>query len=239
MNMASSLAATTASSEALSERSFVRLGGLAGVLLALGSLAAVAIYYTLVPTAQRLPITDANAYLASLAQEPTGTLLFQGVYAFLALCALVGIIATYYHIRQLGEAWAFFATLVGAIAAAGTVLSSVYQFANLQYLAAHPAIGQQTAATFDAPTPVNPLGVMGFGLTAIWFLVIGLFFLRGANQPWLLGVLALVAFADLIAGFVASAAGIGPVMLGAALIAGAVGGPIFWLWQGLRLWRDA
>jgi hypothetical protein len=227
------------STEALSDRSFVRLGGLAGILLALGSLAAVAIYYTLVPAAQHLPVTDANGYLASLAQDSMGTLLFQGVYAFIALCALVGIIATYFRVRALGEAWAFFATLVGAIAAAGTVLSSVYQFANVQYLAAHPALGQQAAVTFDAPSPVNPLGVMGFALTAIWFLVIGLFFLRGANQPRLLGILALVAFADLVAGFAASIAGSQTIMIGAALIAGAVGGPVFWLWQGLRLWRDA
>jgi hypothetical protein len=227
------------STEALTERSLERLGGLAGILLALGSLVAVAIYYTLVPAAQRLPVTDAKSYLASLAQDSMGTLLFQGVYAFIALCALVGIIATHFRVRALGEAWAFFATLVGAIAAAGTVLSSVYQFANLQYLAAHPALGQQAAATFDAPSPVNPLGVMGFALTAIWFLVIGLFFLRGANQPWLLGVLALVAFADLVAGFAASIAGNQTIMIGAALIAGAVGGPVFWLWQGLRLWRDA
>jgi hypothetical protein len=237
--MATSTAMGTPATEGLSERSFIRLGGLAGILLAFGSLTAVAIYYTLVPAAQHMPITDANGYLASLAQDPTGTLLFQGGYAFIAFCALVGIIATYFRVRQLGEAWALFATLIGAIAAAATVLSSVYQFANLQYLAAHPALGQQAAATFDAPSPVNPLGVMGFALTAIWFLVIGLFFLRGVNQPRLLGVLALVAFADLIVGFVASVVGISSLMLGAALIAGAVGGPLFWLWQGLRLWRAA
>jgi len=81
--------------------------------------------------------------------------------------------------------------------------------------------------------------VMSFALTAIWFLVIGLFFLRGANQPRLLGVLALVAFADLAVGFAAAIAGNQTIMLAAALIAGAVGGPIFWIWQGLRLWRDA
>jgi hypothetical protein len=236
--MASSTMAAS-STEALTERSLVRLGGLAGILLALGSLAAVAIYFTLVPAAQHLPVTDAKSYLASLAQDSMGTLLFQGVYAFIALCALVGIIATHFRVRALGEAWAFFATLVGAIAAAGTVLSSLYQFANLQYLAARPALGQQAAATFDAPSPVNPLGVMGFALTAIWFLVIGLFFLRGVNQPRLLGILALVAFADLAAGFAASIVGSQTIMIGAALIAGAVGGPIFWLWQGLRLWRDA
>ena len=234
--MTSSTATAASSTEALSERSFVRLGGLAGILLALGSLTAVAIYYTLVPAAQHLPVTDAKSYLASLARDSMGTLLFQGVYAFIALCALVGIIATYFRVRALGQAWAFFATLVGAIAAAGTVLASLYQFANLQYLAAHPALGQQAAATFDAPSPVNPVGVMSFALTAIWFLVIGLFFLHGINQPRLLGVLALVAFADLAVGF---AAGNQTIMLAAALIAGAVGGPIFWIWQGLRLWRDA
>jgi hypothetical protein len=76
---------TASSSEALSKRSCVRLGGLAGILLALGSLAAVAIYYTLIPAAQHLPVTDAKSYLTSLAQDSVGTLLFQGVYAFIAL----------------------------------------------------------------------------------------------------------------------------------------------------------
>jgi hypothetical protein len=74
----------------------------------------------------------------------------------------VSIIATQFRVRTLGEVWAFFATLVGAIAAAGTALSSVYQFTNEHYLATHPAPGQQAAATFDAPSPVNPLGVTGF-----------------------------------------------------------------------------
>ena len=55
----------------------------------------------------------------------------------------------------------------------------------------------------------------------------------------LLGVLGLVAFADLFVGFVASIAGIGPLALITALIAGAVGGPLFWLWLGLYLWREA
>jgi hypothetical protein len=130
--MASSTIAAS-STEALSERSFVRLGGLAGILLALGSLAAVAIYYTLAPAAQRLPVTEAKSSLASLAQEAMGTLLVQGVYAFIALCALVGIIATYFRVHALGEAWAFFATLVGALAAAGTGLSSVDQFATCHF----------------------------------------------------------------------------------------------------------
>jgi hypothetical protein len=37
----------------------------------------------------------------------------------------------------------------------------------------------------------------------------------------------------------AAAAGVSLVALGTGLIAGAVGGPIFWLWLGVLLQRDA
>ncbi len=236
----STISTTVGNAVGLSDRSFARVGALAGVLLAAGSLAAVGVYYTLVPQAQRLPISDPAAYLASLAQDSSGTLLFQGLYAFIAVCALVGILATYRVVRAAGEAWAFFATVVGSVAAALTLVASVFQYANLAYLAAHPALAEQAATTFGAPAPVNPLGVVTFGLTSVWFLVVGLLCLRGPNQPRLLGVLGLVAFADLLFGFVTSVAGSDPQLpLGAAFIAGAVGGPVFWLLLALRLWRTA
>jgi hypothetical protein len=81
------------------------------------------------------------------------------------------------------------------------------------------------------------LGVLNFGLTPIWFLVTALLMLP-TDLPRLLGYLGLVACADLMFGFVTSVAGIPALSTVAALIAGAVGGPIFWLWLGVLLRRE-
>jgi hypothetical protein len=230
---------STRMSAPLTNSSFVRLGGLAGILLAGTSLVSVAAFYALVPTAQRLPVTDVDAYLASLVHNPTGTLLFNGLYALIAFWAVIGLPAVYYRVRAAGEAWAFFATLVGEIAAVGTLVNALYQLALLRFLAAlTPHAADLARALFQAPSAANPLGVMTFGLTAIWFLVSARLLL-GTDLPRLLALLGVVAFIDLAVGFIASVANAQVVATYAALIAGAVGGPAFWLWLGLLLYRDA
>lgn len=187
----------------MSDRSFQRAGAYAGILLAITSWAAVAVYYIF------------------------GLAPFQGLYALIGFWALVGISAVHYRIRDASPAWAAFATLIGVIAAVGTIAGALYQVAWLQS-------GQTTLA---AVNPANPLNVMTFGLTGIWFLVASSLLLRTAGMPALLAVLGFVAVADLEVGFVASLAGIVPVATLAALVAGAVGGPLFWLWLGIVLLR--
>ncbi|HEY4688674.1 MAG TPA: DUF4386 family protein [Anaerolineae bacterium] len=223
----------------MSDKSFVRFGGVAGILLGISAWVAVALYYALVPAAQQLPVTDANAYLASLAQNSTGTLLFNGLYALIALWSLIATVAVYYRLRSVGEAWAFFAVLIGAFNAAATIVASLQQLAHLKYLATLYQTAPETAAiALGEPAPLNPFNLMTAGLTSIWFLVTALLILR-SEMPKLLGYLGLVAFADLAVGFVASLASIPLVPVIAAGIAGAVGGPIFWLWLGVLLRRDA
>lgn len=225
---------------AASNQSFIWFGGLAGILLAVTSWASVAEYYALVPKEQQLPVANVNAYLASLHANPTGTLIFNGLYALLAFWALVGIIASYYRIREAGEAWTFFATLVGAIAAVGTILNGVYQLANLRYLGSiyTPDAPDSIVTTlFNAQPPTNPLDVITFGLTGVWFLVVAVLMLR-TNLPKLLAVLGFVAVADLAFGFVTALAGNATLPVYAGVIAGGVGGPIFWLWYGILLLRN-
>ena len=71
----------------MSDRSFVRAGGYAGILLAITSWAAVAAFY------------------AGLGQE-----LFQLLYALIAFWALIGIGAVREVIRPSGQAWSRYAT---------------------------------------------------------------------------------------------------------------------------------
>lgn len=192
------------------DRSFVRFGGLAAILLALTSWADVLEYAAFVqPGATVL-----------------GLQLFQFLYAVIAFWALFAIVAVYYRMRSMGEAWAFFATLIGVAASVGTMAAAMYEVANLRQAA--PLVGA---------SPTNPLGVMSFGLTGLWFLIANLLLWR-TTAPRALVLLGFVAAADLFAGFVAGLSGNGGGVYLTSLIAGAVGGPIYWLWLGRRLRRD-
>src|SRR5581483_1602542 len=101
------------SSRDVSDRSFVRFGGLAGILLAITSWAAVILYYT----------------AAAGGQDLVGLETFRLLYALTAFWALFGIVAVHWVVRSQGEAWSFFAALVGVVASSGTTASSPYQVA--------------------------------------------------------------------------------------------------------------
>ena len=107
------------------------------------------------------------------------------------------------------------------------MVAAMYEVANLRQ---NPPLA--------AASPANPLGIMTFALTGLWFLVANLLLWR-TRTPRVLVLLGFVAAADLVAGFVAGLSENGGVVYLAALIAGAIGGPIYWLWLGRLLRRDA
>jgi hypothetical protein len=195
----------------MDDRSFVRFGGLAAMLVALTSWAAVLAYAGIVQPDGAGP----------------GLQIFPFLYALVAFWALFAIVAVYYRVRSVGEAWAFFATLVGIAAAGGTMVAAMYEVANLRQNP--PLVGV---------SPTNPLGVVSFGLTGLWFLIANLLLWR-TTTPRVLVLLGFVAAADLFAGFVAGLSENAGVVYLASLIAGAIGGPIYWLWLGRQLRRDA
>ena len=195
----------------MDDRSFARFGGLAAILLALTSWAAVLAY----------------AALVQPGDSAVGPQIFQFLYALTAFWALFAIVAVYYRMRSVGEAWAFFATLVGVAASVSTMVAAMYQVANLRQ---NPPLA--------GVSPTNPLGIMSFGLTGLWFLVANLLLWR-TKTPRVLVALGFVAAADLLAGFVAGLSENGGVVFFSSLIAGAIGGPIYWLWLGRLLRRDA
>ena len=205
---------------AVDDRSFIRFGGLAAILLALTSWAAVFTYATLAQPAPDAQLTELTNYFL-------GRQIFQFLYALIAFWALFAIVAVYYRLRIVGEAWSFFATLVGVAASAGTMVSAMYDLANLRQ---NPPLA--------GVSPTNPLGVVSFGLTGLWLLIANLLLWR-TRTPRLLVLLGFVAAADLLAGFVAGLSENGGVVYLASLIAGAIGGPIYWLWLGRLLRRDA
>ena len=194
----------------------MRFGGLAGILLAVTSWAAVASYYT----------------VAQAGQDLVGLETFRLLYALIAFWALFGIVAVYWVVRTQGEAWSFFATLVGVIASVGTITASLYQVS-----ATRSALLSNTTS-ISAASPTDPLSVMTFALTGLWFLIANLLLWR-LRVPRLLVLLGFVAAADLLAGFVGALSANDAFTTLAAVVAGAVGGPLYWLWLGVVLRRLA
>ncbi len=202
------------------DRSFARFGGLAAILLALTSWGAVLAYATLAQP-------DANTQLVEATNARIGLQVFQFLYALVAFWALFAIVAVYYRARAAGEAWAFFATLVGVAASVGTMVAAMYEVAGLRQ-----------SPPLTGISPINPLGVMSFGLTGLWFLIANLL-LRRTTTPRVLVVLGVVVAVDLLAGFVAELSANRGIVFLAGVFAGAVGGPIYWLGLGRQLRRDA
>jgi hypothetical protein len=197
----------------MDDRAFVRFGGLAAILLALTSWAAVFAYGALVQP------DDPEARI--------GLQIFQFLYALIAFWALFAIVAVYYRVRAAGEAWAFFATLVGVAASVGTMVAAMYEVANLRETP--PLVGA---------SPANPMNVMSFGLTGLWFFVVNRLLWRSA-APRALVFLGFLVAAVLFVGLVAGLSENGGTVYLASVFAAAVGGPIYWLWLGRQLRRDA
>ncbi|MDQ2951997.1 MAG: hypothetical protein M3R54_07010, partial [Chloroflexota bacterium] len=193
----------------MSDRSFLRFGGLAGILLALTSWAAVASYYS----------------VAARGADAIGVQVFQLLYALVAFWSLFGIVAVYWVTRPFGEAWSFFATLVGIGAALCTITSSLYGAAVLRELIVRSELRSPVTA------PTDPLNVMSYALTGLWFLIANLL-LRKAGYPRLLVALGFVAVADLLVGFFGALSGQASLVTYAGIVAGAVGGPLYWIWLG-------
>ncbi len=196
----------------------MRFGGLAGILLAITSWSAVVAYYT----------------VAKGGTDLVGMQVFDLLYALTAFWALFAIVAVYWVIRPQGEAWSFFATLVGVVASIGTMTASLYRIAAIR----DALLANATSAPSGA-SPTDPLSVMTFGLTGLWFLIANVFLWRMSAMPRLLVLLGFVAVADLFAGYFGSLSGLDGLVTLAGIVAGAVGGPLYWLWLGLRLRRMA
>jgi hypothetical protein len=222
----------------MNNRSFIQFGGLAALVITLTAWMAVALYFVLVPPAEQRPTADAGAYLVSFAANPAPTTWFTALQAVNAFASLFAVTAVYYRLRSSGQAWAFAAVLIGAVTAVMWMYALAHQIEMTHYAAALYGDGQTALALalFNAPSAVNPYLLSTSGLAAIWFLITGLIMLR-SRQPKLLGLLALVAFADLAIGFVGAVIGSQMLSIITAVIAGAVGGPLFWLWWALILLR--
>jgi hypothetical protein len=147
------------------------------------------------------------------------------------LLSTVVLVAVYERLREPGGPFARLALLLGTVAGIGSAVHGGYDLANV--------INPPTI-TFSLPNPIDPRGLLTFGVTAIAVAVIAWLILRSGAFPRRLAYVGFAAAFLLVVIYVGRLTILdpeSPVLLVAALLAGFVVNPIWYVWLGLELRR--
>lgn len=221
----------------MDDRAFDRIGGAASAAIAGLSLLYAIAFLVVTPAAQRE--ADVDAFYRSYLDDPTGAriaavcLLLSGLAAGPAVVALAR--------RYAGNAPAAlsWATILGVTAGLATAAHGLANLLGVDELARDYAGGDAAtraaiAVAHSSPSAVDPRGLATFGLAGVVALVLGLA-VRPDNDR--LGLLGVVLGVDMVVLFLATAIGIGPLVLLSGGLASVVLGPIWWVSVARLLWR--
>ncbi|HKX20020.1 MAG TPA: hypothetical protein VJT33_18610 [bacterium] len=135
-----------------------------------------------------------------------------------------------------GEGLSLWALLLGVAGVMGAAIHGGYDMAS----AVQPTA--QTAAPADAPSPVDPRGLLTFAVTGLAFVIFGALISGGGPLPRGLGSLAYVQGALLIILYLGRLTVLvpsSPVIVIPAIVSGFITGPAWYVRLGLALRRPA
>jgi hypothetical protein len=142
--------------------------------------------------------------------------------------------AVYERLRPVNEPAALWALLLGIVGVMGAAIHGGYDLAA----AAHPF----AAASPDAPSQVDPRGLLTFGVTGVALIMFGRLITAGTVLPRGLGSLAVLQGALLVLlylGRLIILAPTHPVIVIPAILSGFLAGPAWYIWLGLVLRHSA
>jgi hypothetical protein len=157
-------------------------------------------------------------------------------FVFLLLGGVLGtaVLAAVYRLtRDVGEGFALWGLLLGAVGVLGSAIHGGYDLAR----AIHPAMGLP-----GVPNAIDPRGFLTFGLTGLGLLILASLIRRVGAFPAGLGTLGMVLGLLLVAVYVARLFILDPnepLLLGLAGVTGLVVHPWWFLWLGRSLRRAA
>jgi hypothetical protein len=156
--------------------------------------------------------------------------LFLALGGLFTTAVLTGV---YGRLRQTDPLFALWAFLLGIAGGIGAAVHGGYDLAN--------AINPPAEFVMELPNPVDPRGLLTFGIAGLAVIVISWLIGRGEGFPkglsylgYLLGFLLILLYlARLIV-----LAPTNPLILVPALLTGFLINPIWYLWLGYSLWRS-
>ena len=175
------------------------------------------------------------AFLVVSRASPEAGRLWSAIFLLLGgLFSTGALTALFERLRNTkGEGLALWALLLGLAGVMGAALHGGYDLAG----ALHPA---QAGPPSDAPSQIDPRGLLTFAVSGLALIVFGALISGGAAVPRGLGTLAYAQGALLIIlylGRLIVLAPTSPVIVIPAILSGFIAGPAWYVWLGVVLRR--
>lgn len=160
-------------------------------------------------------------------------MLLSGLFLMLGgLLTSAALVAVYERLRETDVSFALLALLLGIAGALGSAVHGGYDLAN--------AINPLVAVPPDLPNPIDPRGLLAFGVAGAALLVVAWLIVRGGQFPRGLGYLAYLSAVLLVVLYLGRLTILDPlnlVVLVPALLNGFLVNPALYVWLGLVLFR--
>lgn len=158
--------------------------------------------------------------------------LLSGLFLMLGgLLTTAALVAVYERLRETDPSFALLALLLGIAGSLGSAVHGGYDLANV--INPPPSLP-------DLPNPVDPRGLLTFGVAAIALFLVSWLIVRGGRFPRGLGYLGYVSAILLLALYLGRLIIVdptSPVIQIPALLNGFLVNPLFYVWLGLTLLR--
>ncbi len=220
----------------MDDRTFRRAGAVSAVGVAGLSLLYAIAFLIITPSDQRG--TDVDKFYTSYLAHPTGARIASTCLFFSGLLVGVAVVAVVRYLASPGQSALTWVAIVGVVGGLATAAHGLADLIGVDKLAHTYGDGDgvtQAAAlvAHAAPSQVDPRGFATFLLAGLVALVLGLV-LRPDKAR--LGLLGIVLGVDMVVLFVATAVGIGGLVLVTGGLASVVLGPIWWVSLARLLW---
>jgi hypothetical protein len=177
-------------------------------------------------------LAGVSGFLYAVAFVVLQSALLSGLFLMLTgLLTTAALVAVYERLRETDASFALLALLLGVAGALGSAVHGGYDLAN--------AINPPSSMP-DLPNPVDPRGLLTFGVAGAALFIVSWLIGRGGRFPRGLGYLGYVSAILLLALYLGRLIVLdptSPVILVPALLNGFLVSPIFYVWLGLALLR--
>jgi hypothetical protein len=177
-------------------------------------------------------LSGAPGLLYAVAFVVLQNVLLSGLFLmFGGLLTSAALLAVYERLRETDPSFALLALVLGLAGSLGSMVHGGYDLAN--------AVNSQFSLP-DLPNPVDPRGLLTFGVAGIALFVVAWLIGRGGQFPRGLGYLGYASAVLLLALYLGRLIVLDPgslLIVVPALLSGFVINPLFYLWLGMILLR--